>query len=298
MISSSIIFGCEQLGGFNWGDYDIKDVEYAIRYGLDNKVNTFDTADCYGNGLSEERLGKILKDHNREHVNINTKFGVRIDNKGKRFIDNSIDWIVKALDNSLKRLNTDFIDTYFLHSWDEISSLKIIFDKLEDLKKIGKIKNYGFSNISSINSDNVNLNNINAFSLEYSLLNQKNKSDIEYLTNKNIKFYPYGVLGQGMLSGKYDLGHIFSKNDRRNNDKYENFHGVKFRNNIEKINKLKTIATSLNVNLPAFCVQYVIKSFKNTFPIVGFKNIKQLQDIITCNSLKCNIWELLNDKNI
>jgi len=101
--------GCP-AGEYGWGTVDHQQIEGAIRHAFELGVNFFDTADTYGLGRSEINMGEVLHDV-RSRVVLATKFGVRVEN-GHTFYDNSPEYIEKALEGSLKRLRTDYIDLY------------------------------------------------------------------------------------------------------------------------------------------------------------------------------------------
>ena len=106
------------MGGYDWGDTKEEDFIDAIHTALDLGVIFFDTADTYGLGQSERTLAKGLNG-NRRDVVIQTKFGVRAHKDQSTVIDNTPLYIQKALEDSLRRLNTDYIDIYVVHYWDQ-----------------------------------------------------------------------------------------------------------------------------------------------------------------------------------
>lgn len=134
---SRLGFGCCPMGGHGWGKVEEKDFKAAISAALDAGINFFDTADIYGFGHSEELLGKFLKERRKEAV-IATKFGLRTDNKGKIFYDNSLAWIEKALDGSLSRLGVGQIDLYQVHYLDGKTPIADVIGVLEEKKKKGR----------------------------------------------------------------------------------------------------------------------------------------------------------------
>src|SRR5437870_6740728 len=140
-----LAFGCEQLGGFEWGAVDPREVAAAIDLAVDQGITLFDTADCYGRGDSERRVGEILKKH-RERVIIATKFGVRFRDSGAVWYDSTPQWAEEALDASLARLDTDTVDILQMHYWDEVTPLRALFDRLEQLRERRKIRWYGIPN--------------------------------------------------------------------------------------------------------------------------------------------------------
>ena len=123
--------GCP-MGGFGWGETNEQDFLNAINIAIENGVNFFDTADTYGLGQSEITLAKGIKGK-RDKVVIQSKFGVRrID--GKTLYDNSPQYMRSALEESLKRLNTDYIDVYVIHYRDN-TPIEQVVDGLTALQK-------------------------------------------------------------------------------------------------------------------------------------------------------------------
>lgn len=129
--------GCP-MGGYGWGDTQENELIEAVHTAVDQGVNFFDTADTYGLGQSEKTLGKALGSH-RKDVVIASKFGVRIEN-GKTFYDNSSSWIKKAVEGSLRRLGTDYIDLYQIHYRDGKTPIGEVIETLEEMKKKGYIR--------------------------------------------------------------------------------------------------------------------------------------------------------------
>ena len=126
-----LMLGAEALGGHDWGDLDVSEVERACSSAIELGLTFFDVADCYGLGLAEERLGRLVKSK-RDQVVIATKFGVRVSG-GKTRYDTSPGYIADALEASLKRLGTDYIDLYQVHWPDGKTPLGEVFstDKVQ-----------------------------------------------------------------------------------------------------------------------------------------------------------------------
>ena len=149
---SSIAFGCggfsgPEKNGYSFGEFDHNEAEKAIVYAVENGINFFDTAPIYGFGNSETFVGSVFKKHKlREKVILATKFGLKWDNVRKVSIDNSPEFIDIDITNSLKRLQTDYIDIYLMHWSDSKTSHQTIVDKMELLINSGKIRKFGFCN--------------------------------------------------------------------------------------------------------------------------------------------------------
>ena len=144
LLVSRICMGGCPMGGYGWGNVQEQEVIAAVHTCLDEGINYFDTSDTYGLGQSERTLSKALGER-RKDVIIQTKFGVRYAN-GKSTYDNSPDYIESALMQSLRNLNTDYVDVYVVHYRDGVTPIADVVGKLDDLKQQGKIRYYGLSN--------------------------------------------------------------------------------------------------------------------------------------------------------
>ena len=136
-VSRLCMGGCP-MGGHGWGIVQEQDLIDAVHTALDQGLNFFDTADTYGLGQSERTLSRALGGR-RDQVVIASKFGVRVENHST-FYDNSPQWIRTACENSLRRLNTDYIDLYQIHYRDGHTPLEVVVETLERLRDQGKIR--------------------------------------------------------------------------------------------------------------------------------------------------------------
>lgn len=143
-VSRLCMGGCP-MGRHGWGLVQEQELLDAVHTSLDNGINFFDTADTYGLGQSELTLGKALGSRRVEAV-IATKFGVRVEKSGT-FFDNSAQWIRRACEGSLRRLGTDYIDLYQMHYRDGVTETAEVVDTLEQLRREGKIRYFGLSNL-------------------------------------------------------------------------------------------------------------------------------------------------------
>jgi myo-inositol catabolism protein IolS len=211
-----------------WGGVSKTELIYAVRQAIDNGINFFDSADVYGLGDGEKTLGKALGSKRSKAI-IGTKFGVRVEN-GKTFYDNSPEWINTAVEKSLNRLGADYIDLYQVHYRDNKTPIVNVIEALERLKERGLIRYFGLSNIHQ--EDIKDLEEFKgrfvSFQDEYSLACRKNENDFFNLS-KTLELTPltWGSLGQGILTGKYNIDTKFDSNDRRSREVYVNFHGKK-----------------------------------------------------------------------
>ena len=177
--------GCP-MGGYGWGETNEADFLKAIELAIENGVNFFDTADTYGLGQSEKTLAKGISGK-RDKVIIQSKFGVRVEN-GKTVYDNSPAYMRSALEKSLTRLNTDYIDVYVIHYRDNTPIEEVVYG-LKALQKEGKIRYFGLSNIKKDGIKEL-LPYKNLFvncQDEYSLAQRAHEEDILEVANKLIE---------------------------------------------------------------------------------------------------------------
>lgn len=275
-VSRFCMGGCP-MGGYNWGRVEQDELVGAIRKALDTGVNFFDTADTYGLGQSEKTLAKGLG-KNRQDVIIETKFGVRVEG-GRTFYDNSPAYIEAALDNSLRRLNTDYIDIYLIHYRDGATPMEEVVNKLLQLREKGKIRYFGLSNIHADDIEElipykglfVNCQN------EFSLACRKNEADLRKLqTEMNLTPMTWGSLGQGVLTGKYDRNSKFGFDDRRRLDIYVNFHGEKLEKNMQIVDVLREIAVNRGKTLSACAIRFILDCLPESVALAGIKRADQL----------------------
>lgn len=274
-VSRFCMGGCP-MGGYGWGETNENDFLTAIDTAIGNGVNFFDTADTYGLGQSELTLAKGIKNR-RNDVVIQSKFGVRIID-GKTVYDNSPQYMREALEKSLTRLGTDYVDIYVIHYRDN-TPIEEVVDGLKLLQKEGKIRHFGLSNIQQEKlSELLPYKNLFVnFQNEYSLACRKFEKDIQFVSSKlNATPLTWGSLGQGILTGKYDINTKFDSNDRRSREIYVNFHGEKLKKNLEIVEQLKIIAKNHGKTIPSTAIRFILDNLKDSVVIAGVKNENQM----------------------
>jgi myo-inositol catabolism protein IolS len=239
-----------------------------------------DTADVYGLGESEKRLGKLLKGR-RESAVISSKYGVRQDSSKKTFYDNSTRWGEQALEASLKRLDTDYIDLYFLHYWDGVTPLEEICSWLELKRDQGKIRNWGVSNLSHDKLVECKAYpGMSAFTYEYSMVQREHEATILNNCEENKwTFFAWGSLGQGMLSGKFDSQTCFDESDRRSRLVYKNFHGELFNQNLKFIGQAKECLQNYpGKTLAQLALRWILDHTPMSVVLTGLKTTEQAKE--------------------
>lgn len=276
-VSRFCMGGCP-MGGYGWGKVSERELLDSIELALDMGVNFFDTADTYGLGQSETILGKGLGQR-RDRAVISTKFGVRVE-QGGTFYDNSPEYIRKALENSLRRLNTDYIDLYTIHYRDGVTAIEDVVDALEGLKSEKKIRYYGLSNIHQDGIAELLPYRGKFVSCqdEFSLVCRKNELDLKTVKDTlDVSPMTWGSLGQGILTGKYTAENIkFGSDDRRSRNVYENFHGEKLQKNLRTVSVLTEIATARGKSVAACAIRFILDYLPDSIVLAGVKRPAQL----------------------
>lgn len=285
---SGIGLGCWPIGGkmFLEGESDgysrIDDKESlrAIHAAVDAGITLFDTADVYGGGHSEKILGQALEGK-RDKVVLATKFGFGF-NEETRWIygmEHNPKYISLALEGSLKRLNTDYIDLYQLHSYPaNREEILAIVAELETLVCSGKIKAYGWS-IDDPDQAAMFAGKPNCRAMQFSM-NIFNKAEgmVDFTQEQNLAALVRSPLGMGLLSGKYTAETQLPADDVRSSP----FDWVSFFEKgtpkpeyLKALDAVREILKSDGRNLVQGALAYLWAKADNIIPIPGFRNVQQ-----------------------
>ncbi len=238
---SAITYGAFAIGGTMWGGNEEKDSIESVQASIEHGVTTLDTAPFYGFGLSEEMVGKAIKGYDRTKIQLLTKFGLVWDgsNKGKGdfFFDAEKDGVsvpvykyaakenvIKEVEESLRRLKTDYIDLLQIHWPDSTTFIAETMEALDLLIQQGKIRAAGVSNydVEQVTEAREKLN-IASDQVGYSMLNRGiEKELIPFAQNHDLGIIAYSPMERGLLTGKYFEGSSLKRNDHRN-DYFQQF---------------------------------------------------------------------------
>lgn len=267
--------GTNAIGGHNlYPNLDEEQNKQLLKDAINKGFNFIDTAFYYGFGRSEELIGQVVSEMgNREDLVIATKAAHRKEN-GDYVLDNSPEFIKQAVDEALARLQTDYIDLFYLHYPDENTPKDVAIATLEELKKQGKIKAIGVSNFTLEELKEANKNGgVDVFQGQYSLLHREAEDELfPYLKENGITFIPYFPLASGLLAGKYSEDDTFD--DLRAES--EDFQGENFKNNLAKVDKLRPIAQKHQVDVANIVLAFYLKQPVIDAIIPGAKRAEQL----------------------
>ncbi len=273
--SSRIGFGCWAIGGTDWGPVDDDESIRAIRRAMDLGVNFFDTADVYGDGHSEEILGRALVGE-RHRIIVATKVGgVREKGKPPRH-DTSYRHIMEAIDLSLGRLGTDHVDLYQVHVPDKSTPAAETMHALTELVKKGKVRYVGLSNMDAQQTAEYMRHGLIAtMQPGYSMVERQPEKDLfPFCQANSISVLAYSPMGRGLLTGKYGKGSSFHPDDVRQVD--AEFRGKTFEINLKCIERLRPLADGLT--LGQLAVAWALSHPAVSVALVGTKTVAQAQE--------------------
>jgi aryl-alcohol dehydrogenase-like predicted oxidoreductase len=256
---SRIGFGCMSL------KFDQTDIPSIIDAAIEKGINFFDTADLYDNGVNEINLGKALK-NKRNQVVIATKVGNKWKADGSGWDWNPTKkYIVSAVEQSLLRLQTDYIDLYQLHGGTMEDDMDETIEAFELLQQQGKIRYYGISSIRpNVIREYVKRSNIVSVMMQYSLLDRRpEESCLSLLQQNNIGVLARGCVAGGLLAGKPAKPYLG----------YDE-------TTVAAAAKAIQLLTPANSNLAATTIRFALQHPAITAAVVGIRTMEQLMDTL------------------
>lgn len=276
VLVSELILGCWAMGGDYFGATEDKSSLEALEVSYENGVNTFDTAEIYGDGRSERVVGEAARRIGRDKVRIISKvFKPSM----------SHDKMIKACEDSLQRLGTDYLDVYFLHYpvAEEEVTIQERMETMEELKKAGKIRAIGLSNFSLEEMKAaMRFGQVDVIQPCYSLLWRYDEALLEFSRKQEISVIPYSTLAQGLLTGKYQKGAVFTDGRAR----AALFQPENYDRCLEVTDVLSQISAKYGKTPAQGAIAWLLQTSGITAPIVGAKNGRQAQE-----NLKAAGWQ-------
>ena len=276
---SVVGIGTWQYGG-EWGkNFDEAEVKKILDRGFDLGFNFIDTAECYGDHLSERLIGKAVKEKRKEWI-IATKFGHKFISHLNRETVWDVAGVKKQLEDSLRALQTDYIDLYQFHSGnDEVFNNEELWLMLQNEVKAGKIRHLGISisNKEGINSleQTKSASKVGAEVIEavYNRLERCPEEEIfPACIEQDLGVLARVPLASGLLSGKYKKGTVFSDNDVRASKDHKQIDLQ-----LEEIEKIMKNVVPTGVNMAEWAIAWSLVHDAVSTCIPGFKNIEQLE---------------------
>ncbi len=273
---SSLGLGCWGMSGA-YGEGNRKESIATIREAFDLGVTFIDTADVYGFGHNEELVAEAINDF-RDKVVLATKFGFRKNSTGQLEVCGRPNYVKSACEASLKRLNTDCIDLYYLHRLDKSVPIEETIGAVAKLIKEGKVKHIGLSEVSATTLAKADKEHpITAVQSEYSLITRDiEESVIPYCVREEIGIIPFCPLGRGLLTGALQNIDGFPESDYRAD--LPRYKGENFKTNQAFAQKVIDLALEIGLTPGQLALSWLLHQNELVVPIPGMKTQKYLKE--------------------
>ena len=296
LVVPTIGLGCMGMTGFEegnmYGKADEQEAIGTIHRSFELGGNFLDTADLYGPLKNEQLIAKAIAG-NRDKYIIATKFGWEIDddNRVTWAINGKKEYVKKAVERSLKNLNTDYIDLYYMHRLDKNTPIEETVGAMRELVKEGKV---GYLGLSEVSSETVRrahaVHPITAVQSEYSLFERtaEERGILDTLKELGIGFVAYSPLGRGFLSGQIRSIDDLPENDfRRAIPRFQDAH---FYKNLDLVKAIETMADEKSITASQLALAWIIS--KGMLPIPGTKRRKYVEQNIAATEIELSDRDL------
>lgn len=302
LLVPGIGLGCMGMTGFQegnmYGKADEVEAIATIHRSLEMGGNFLDTADLYGPFKNEQLIAKAIHGNRNQYI-IASKFGWEIDDNDNVTwaINGKKEYVKKAVERSLKNLNTDYIDLYYMHRLDKSTPIEETVEAMSELVKEGKIGYIGLSEVSSETIKRAHaVHPVTAVQSEYSLFERsvEERGVLNTLNELGIGFVAYSPLGRGFLSGQIRSLDDLPEDDFRR--AIPRFQGAYFQKNIELVKAIETLAGEKNVTSSQLALAWIIS--KGILPIPGTKRRKYVEQNIEALAIQLSEADLAKLESI
>lgn len=291
--ASALGLGCMGMSEFYGSHDDAASLETLAR-AADLGICFWDTADMYGPHTNEELLGKALKGR-RDKITLATKFGVMRDpaNPVARGINGKPEYVKQACEASLRRLNVEVIDLYYLHRKDPDTNIEETVAAMGELVKEGKVRGIGLSEVSSETIRKAHaVFPLSAIQSEYSLWSRDPEDSVlDTCGELGIAFVAYSPLGRGFLTGQIKKFEDLDADDYRRNS--PRFQGENFEKNLALVSRIRQMAAHKSCTPSQLAIAWVMAQEDFIFPIPGTKRVKYLEENLGALNVNLSEGDLL-----
>lgn len=281
-----------------WGGVEVKEASRMVDICLDHGVTLFDTADIYSKGASEKILGEAIKNR-RDKVLISTKGTFRFSDKDPNDVGSSRYHLIKACEDSLKRLGVDYIDLYQLHGFDAMTPVEEALRALESLVQSGKIRYIGCSNFSGWHlmkalsiSERYGWERYIAYQGYYSLIGRDYEAELMPLAiDQGIGLLVWSPLGWGRLTGKIERNKPNPPAVSRLHKTTQYGPPIDDAYLFRVIDALKEVSQETGKTIPQIAINWLLQRPTVSTVILGARNEEQLKD-----NLGAVGWDLTQDQ--
>ncbi|MGI9509641.1 MAG: aldo/keto reductase [Geminicoccaceae bacterium] len=276
--------GCWSFAGA-YGPTDQVESHRTLARALELGIDFLDTANVYGNGVSEEVIGAFIRDH-PGRFKIATKGGIhRPPETNQRTFDNSPEHLREALEASLRRLGVEHVDLYYIHRREPARPIEDVMATLVRFKEEGKIGGIGFSEISPTSLRRAHaVHPVTAVQSEYSLwTRQPDLGMVQATKALGVAFVPFSPLGRGIFSTTAPEPGTFGPQDFRKNN--PRFLEPYFSDNLEAIKPFKAMAADLRTTPAALALAWALAQGSHLIPIPGTRSVEHLDELAAATDL-------------
>jgi aryl-alcohol dehydrogenase-like predicted oxidoreductase len=273
---SELGLGCMGMS-FAYGPADDDESIRTIHRALELGVTFLDTADMYGNGANEELVARAVAGRRDDFV-IATKFANRTDEDGNRFVDNRPEYIKEACEASLRRLQTDVIDLYYMHRRTTDVPIEESVGAMAELVQEGKVRHLGLSEVSA---DTLRaaaaVHPIAALQSEWSLFTRGLEAEIVPAARElGVGIVPYSPIGRGMLAGALTGPDDLPEEDFRK--QHPRWTGENLEHNLGLVRRVRELAGEAGVTPVQLAIGWLLAQGSDVVPIPGTKRVKYLEE--------------------
>jgi aryl-alcohol dehydrogenase-like predicted oxidoreductase len=271
---SAVGLGCMGMSEF-YGPRDDDQSIATIRHALDIGVTFLDTSDMYGSGHNEELVGRAIAGR-RDEVQLATKFAVRRDG-GERRVDNSPQWIRQACEDSLRRLNVERIDLYYMHRRSPQVPIEESVGTMAELVSEGKVAHLGLSEVSADTLRAAcDVHPIAALQSEWSLFTRELEEEIVPTARElGVGIVPYSPLGRGELTGAVEIA---AEDDTRQTGYFPRFQRENRERNLRLVEGAREIAAEVGCTPAQLALAWLLHQGGDVAPIPGTRRINRLEE--------------------
>lgn len=275
--ATALGLGTNAVGGYNlFPNLKDEDGLQLVTAGLNHGIKLLDTAYVYGLGHSEELVGQAMHAFDRHSFALATK-GAQDFSSGEQVINNTPEFLTAQVEASLKRLNTDYLDIYYIHFPDKQTPKAEAVGALQRLREQGKIRAIGVSNFNLEQVKEANADGyVDVVEDEFSLLHRDHEADLmPYLKDHQISFVPYFPLASGLLTGKYDQAVNFPADDIRS--QISDFQEPRYSAALKAIDQVRPIAQAHDATVAQTVLAWYMQDSLVSVVIPGAKRASQVE---------------------